>query len=150
MDHATPVIAYQPGDGRRRLRSPAWVVVFLVLVGCLGIMVVGGMFNRGLTPATPQEIAAAQTAYDRGERFGSRGKRFYELTSVLDRTGRGVLNEQEILQRLGPPDGQLTWGGSKELAYYNGRSGDDVAFVELTGGVPVSYTHLTLPTILRV
>ena len=26
MDHTTPVIAYQPGDGRRRLRYPAWAV----------------------------------------------------------------------------------------------------------------------------
>ena len=143
MDHTAPVIAYQPDDGRRRLRYPAWVVMLLVLAGCVGLMIVGGMMNRGLTPATPREIAAAQSAYDRAERFGSRGGKFYELTSVLDRTGRGVLTEREIVQRLGPPDGQLTGGGSKVLAYYYGRSGarDDVAVVELPGGVLVHFGY---------
>ena len=81
-----------------------------------------------LLPATPAEIAAAQAAYDRLERNKSRGDRFYALTHELDRTGRGRMTEQQIVQRLGTPDGQYQRGTSRMIVYYYAESGPNDSY----------------------
>jgi hypothetical protein len=140
MDHTPPVIGYQPGDGRTHWRVPAWLIVMLVLGGWLGLMLLGGRFTR-FPKATPKEIADAQAAFERADR--ARGESFTRLVTLLDQNGRGLLTEQELVQRLGPPDGQVIVGPGKELVYYYDRFGtrDEVVMAELSGGVLVHFAY---------
>ena len=140
MDHDVPVIGYQPGSGGRRLHVPAWLIVMLVLAGWLGLGVLGGRLTR-FPRATPKQIADAQAAFDRTDR--ARGQPFTELVRLLDENGRGLLTEQELVQRLGTPDGQIASRGSTVLAYNYDGSGtrDQGAFAEFSGGVLVSFGY---------
>jgi hypothetical protein len=41
MEHRPPVIDYQPGDGRKRRRYPAWLIVELILAALVGAGILG-------------------------------------------------------------------------------------------------------------
>ena len=62
---------------------------------------------------------------------------------MLDRTKRGVATEQEIVQRLGPPDGYVQGGGRRILVYYYDRFGkrDWYAAAEFQNGVLVHFGY---------
>jgi hypothetical protein len=135
----------QPSD----LRGALWLCLGLSLLLAWPVLryvvapMMGGMVK--LTPATPTELAASQAAYDHSERNGSRGSRFCALADDLDRTGRGVMTEQEIVARLGPPDGQLKEGTFKLLVYYWDRFGskDWYAAADMSNGVLVHFAYNT-------
>ena len=72
-----------------------------------------------------------------------RGVKFYELCSELDDNGRGTLTEQEIVQRLGPPDGMVQSGTTRALFYYWDRFGnrDWWAAPSFNNGVLVHFAY---------
>ena len=81
-------------------------------------------------PPSPQQVAAAQAAFDAQERpSGVRGDAFFQLASTLDLRGRGSMTEQQIVQRLGNPDGVIGPAGSRSLIYYYVPSDGEASFV---------------------
>ena len=123
------------------------IAVTVLLAGVLRILPWLGFGGGSLQPATAQEMADAQASYDRRERFAARGDGFYTLTDIIDRTRRGVATEEEIVQRLGPPDGLFQAGGRRMLVYYYDRFGkkDWFAAAEFQGGVLVHFGYNGTP-----
>ena len=135
-------------------RLALWLVLVLALLLVAGAVffmpwprLVLGLMMGPIEPATPQELAAAQAAYDRTERNGARGTRFYALADAVDRTGRGTMTEAEVVQRLGPPDGLAQYGQRRLVVYYYDRFGkrDWFALAEFQAGVLLNFGYNGTP-----
>jgi hypothetical protein len=135
-----------------------------VLIGvflCAVLLLVAGLWvvrsrrlisppaSATIQPATPEEIANAQAAYDRVERNSVRGDCFYLLADALDRTRRGAATEREIIERLGPPDGVFPSDRRRLLVYYYNRFGnqDWFAMAEFQDGVLLQFGYNGTPTL---
>ena len=73
----------------------------------------------------------------------------FNLGTQVGSAAQLLVSKNGVIQRPGT-DYTLATGGTQISFTTAPASGDSIFIVEISGAVAVSYTHLTLPTILRV